>query len=280
MSLDLSAVGYQTQAHEFKYDWKAVVLYALGIGATRSELDYLIESRGPRVYPTFAVVPAYEPLSDLLRRIGGDLRNVLHTGQAVRMVRPLPATAKLRTVGTVEGIYDLKRMAVANLVTRTECDGEPVCETRCTIVLRGEGRFGGQPPPRVDPPPLPEGCAASWVVDQPTAPEQALLYRLSGDLNPLHADPAVAAAAGFERGPILHGLCTFGILARAAISHACGGDGDRMTLFGGQFKRPVWPGQTLQTRGYNLTDGRLVMKTIAADEPDQVVAICWAEIAG
>jgi acyl dehydratase len=280
MSLDLTAVGYQTRAYEFKYGWKAPVLYALGIGATCGELDYLLEQRGPKVFPTFAVVPAYEPLADLLSRTGADLKTVLHTGQAVRMARPIPSEATLRTVGCIEGIYDLKRMAMAVFVTRTECAGEPVCETRCTLVFRGEGRFGGDPPPRVEPPSVPDGQAPSFIHEQRTAPEQALLYRLSGDLNPLHADPAVAAAAGFERGPILHGLCTYGFLARAAISDACGGDGDRMTLFEGRFKRPVWPGQTLQTRGYQLEDGRIFAKTYAAESPDQVVAIGWAEIAG
>jgi acyl dehydratase len=259
MSLDLSTVGYQTQPHEFKYDWKTAVLYALGIGARREELDYLFERRGPKVFPTFAVVPAYGPVAELLERGGGDLRAVVHFAQAV-------------------GIYDMKRMALVVLQTRTELGDEPLFETRWSIIYRGLGRFGGPPPPRSGPPPLPDGAEPSWVHQERTAPEQALLYRLSGDLNPLHADPAFAREAGFERGPILHGLCTYGFLARAAIINACDGDGARMTVFEGQFKRPIWPGQTLQTHGYELGPGRVVLRAYAAEEPNLLVATCWAEL--
>ncbi len=93
-----------------------------------------------------------------------------------------------------------------------------------------------------------------------TQPEQALLYRLSGDLNPLHADPTFASLVGFEQGPILHGLCTYGFLARAVIQQACGGDGRRLKGLTAQFRKPVWPGETIRTDGYTLGDGRIVLQ--------------------
>ena len=150
MTLDLSAVGFKTQPYQFKYDWKAPILYGLGIGAKRSELAYLYEGLGPKVYPTFAVVPAYAPVKELHERIGGDPTSVVHTAQAVRLHRPIPASGKLVTVGRVEGIYDMKRMAQVVLETRSEAAGELCCETRWCILYRGAGRFGGPPPPKRD----------------------------------------------------------------------------------------------------------------------------------
>jgi acyl dehydratase len=278
MSLDLSALGYQTAPHEFKYDWKAPVLYALGVGATQSELDYLFEGRGPRVLPTFAVVPAYAPVTELLDRSGADLMTVVHTGQAIRLRRPIPAQGTLTTVGRIRGIYDMKRMALAVLETATQSAGQTCCETEWTILLRGEGRFGGDRPPRSQAPTIPDAMAPSWIHEQTTSGEQALLYRLSGDTNPLHVDPNSAAAAGFAQGPILHGLCIYGFVARAAIRHACRGDADAVIEFGAQFKRPIWPGETLQTRGYDLGGGQIALRACATQRPDSLVAYCWAKL--
>src|SRR6185503_839889 len=111
MPLDLSAVGFKSEPYTFTYDWKTVVLYALGIGCRKSELDYVYEGRGPVVFPTFAVVPAYAALTDLVARTGGDMEMVVHGSQSVRLLAPIPASATLVTVGTIDGIYDMKRLA-------------------------------------------------------------------------------------------------------------------------------------------------------------------------
>jgi acyl dehydratase len=206
MSLDLSTVGYKTAAHEFKYDWKTVVLYALGIGAQREELDYLYEGRGPKVYPTFAVAPLFGIVGELVTRTQANLAMLIHGGQRIRIHRAIPAEGTLSSVGTIKGIYDLKKMAQVVLETTSTLNGEPVFETTWSLIIRGAGDFGGEPPPKSEAAIIPDGKQPDWVEEAKTAPEQALLYRLSGDVNPLHADPEFAKMVGFAQGPILHGL--------------------------------------------------------------------------
>lgn len=278
MSLDLSSVGYKTQAYDFKYDWKTVALYALGIGAKKSELDYLYEARGPKVFPTFAVAPAYPPVGDMLGKTQGNLAMVVHGGQSIRMHRPIPSEGTMKTTGTVLGIYDMKKMAQVVLETRTEIDGEPCFDTVWSILFRGAGGFGGEPPPKADTPKRPGDKQPDWTHEEATTPEQALLYRLSGDLNPLHADPDFAKMVGFEQGPILHGLCTYGFVGRAVIQQVCGGDGNKLKSFNAQFRKPVWPGESIRTVGYDLGGGRVAVEAFAADRPDAVITNAWAEI--
>ena len=270
MSLDLSTIGFKTEAHSFTYDWKAAALYALGIGAKREELDYLYEGRGPKVFPTFGVIPAYGPVSELFVKTKCDMTRLVHGA--------LPPAATLRTVGTIRGIYDMKKLAQVILETKTTLDGEPAFDTEWQLLVRDAGNFGGERPPKSETPKIPEGATPSFDHTEQTAPEQALLYRLSGDLNPLHADPAFATQVGFEQGPILHGLCTYGYVARAVIQHACGGDASRLKSLSAQFRKPVWPGETIRTVGYALGDGRIVLQAFAGGRPEAVITSAFAEI--
>ena len=279
MSLDVSTVGYQTEPYEFKYDWKTVALYALGIGAKKDELEYVYEAKGPKVYPTFAVVPAYPPLGDMLGKTKGNLAMVVHGGQIVRLHKPIPSEGTLTTVGTIRGIYDMKKMAQVVLETKTEVGGEPCFDTVWSILFRGAGGFGGEPPPRESVPGIPDGKQPDWTHEEATSPEQALLYRLSGDLNPLHADPDFAAMVGFPQGPILHGLCTYGFVARAVVKSACGGDANKLKVFGAQFRKPVWPGDVIKTEAYQVGEGKLALKAYAAGRSDAVLTNTYAEIA-
>jgi acyl dehydratase len=281
MSLDISTVGFQTEPVSFEYDWKTVVLYALAVGAKREELDYLYEGRGPRVLPTFAVIPAYAPVSQLFVKTNCDMTRLVHGGQTLRLHRPLPAEGKLLTIGKIEGIYDMKKLAQVVLSTRTTLNGEPCFDTEWSLLVRDAGGFSGPRPPKQEVPKLAEGQAESpsFSVEQATSPEQALLYRLTGDLNPLHADPPFALAAGFEQGPILHGLCTYGFVGRALMQHACGGDPSRLKSFSVQFRKPVWPGDVLLTRGFDVGGGRYVLQTSVQGRPDPVLTSAWAEVA-
>lgn len=278
MSLDLSSVGYQTEPITFKYDWKTAVLYALGIGATRAELDHLYEGRGPKVFPTFAVIPAYGPVSVLFAKIRCDMTRLVHGAQTLRIHRPLPPEATLQSTGRIKGIYDMKKLAQVVFETETTLNGEPCFETEWQLLIRDAGGFGGERPPKAENVKAPDGAAPSFTDEAQTSPEQALLYRLSGDLNPLHADPEFARQAGFEQGPILHGLCTYGFVARALIRHACGGDADRLRSFTAQFRKPVWPGEKIKTEGYALGDGRVVVQAYAGDRTDPVITNAWAAI--
>lgn len=277
MSLDPSAVGHKTEPFSFDYDWKTTVLYALGVGAKRDELDFLYEQRGPVVLPSFAVVPAYPALEPLVERARADMTKVVHGAQTIRIHRPIPPEGRLSTVGTIEGVYDLKRLSQVVFSTRTELRGELLFETEWTLVVRDTGGFGGPRPPKHSTPKIPSDRAPLFERSESTSPEQALLYRLSGDLNPLHADPEFARAVGFEEGPILHGLCTFGYVTRAVLLGACGGDARRLKALGVQFKRPVWPGDTLRTVGYQV-DSLIALETYAGDRPEPVVGGAWAEI--
>ncbi|HEV8549930.1 MAG TPA: MaoC/PaaZ C-terminal domain-containing protein [Polyangiaceae bacterium] len=278
MSLDLSSVGHSTAPFTYEYDWKTVVLYALGVGATREELDFLYEKRGPRVLPTFAVVPAYPACWALFEKARCDLTRLVHGWEVIRLHAPIPPAGKLETVGVVKGIYDMKKLAQVVLATTTTFKGEPCFETEMTLLIRDAGGFGGDRPPKSEAPKIPEGNP-DFTVDLPTSPEQALLYRLSGDLNPLHADPEFAKTVGFEGGPILHGLCTFGVLGRAVLKGACGGDERRLRALGAQFRRPVWPGESLRTTGYVLESGRIALEAFAGDKPDPVITSAWADVA-
>jgi len=279
MGLDISAVGFRTEPTSFTYDWKAVVLYALGIGATTDELDYLYEGRGPRVYPTFAVCPTADPVMACLARTGGDFATVVHGAQSVRTFGPLPSSGRLHTTAKLLGIYDMKKLAQVVVQTSTTLEGGgPLFDTQWTLFYRGAGGFDGPRPPASGAVEAPEDRPPDFSIEQSTRPEQALLYRLSGDLNPLHADPDFAASVGFTPAPILHGLCTYGFVARAVIRAACGGDGARLRRLDGQFRRPVWPGDTIVTRGWKLDGGVLALSVTVKERPHAVMTEAFAEI--
>lgn len=279
MALDPTSLGFETEAIPFSYDSKALALYALGIGAKRDELDLLYEGRGPRVFPTFAVIPAMPAVNLCLARTGGDFTTVVHGGQSVRAHRPLPPEATLTTVARLRALYDLKKFAQAVVATETRLpDGGLAFETEWSIIYRAGGGFGGPRPPPGDAPSPPKDRPADARYEEATLPEQALLYRLSGDLNPLHADPAFAASVGFAQGPILHGLCTYGFAARALVRSALGGDPSKLRRFDAQFRRPVWPGDTLVTELWRADGGVVIVRTTAQGRPDPVLTGAWAQV--
>lgn len=277
MSLDLQAVGAETETFVMDYDWKDLALYALGIGATREELPFLYEGLGPKVYPSFAVVPAYPVLDALLRRTQGPYEMVVHQGQTVRVHRPLPPKGRLETKGSLKAMYDLKRMALVVLESQSTLNGELVYSCEWQIIYRGEGGFGGERRPKTESFNVPKR-AADWSFEERIAENQALLYRLSGDTNPLHADPEMARSVGFEQGPILHGLATFGYACRAVVRNACGGDPSRLQSLTAQFKRPVWPGDTLRTDGY-VEGNRVLLESYAGGRDEAVLGSACAELA-
>ncbi|MFO0553131.1 MAG: MaoC/PaaZ C-terminal domain-containing protein [Polyangiaceae bacterium] len=281
MSLDLGTVGFTTAPHKLEYDWRTLATYALGVGATVEELPYLYERTdgGMRVLPSFAVIPAHAPILEALLKTGGDLAMIVHGGQIVRAYKPITQEGTLETVGSIKAIYDLRKFAQVILETQTRAAGEVVYETVWSIIFRGAGNFGGARPPQEEAAPtMPKDRAPDFVFEQKTTREQALLYRISGDQNPLHADPVFATNVGFPQGPILHGLCTFGFLTRAVVKHACAGDPNRLRTIAAQFRRPVWPGDTLVVSGTDVGDGRIALATTVKERDEAVLGGAHAVI--
>ena len=281
--LNPAAAGAETKKLEFDYRWQDAALYALGVGATQRELPFLYEGldqSGPKVLPTFAVIPTFEACKALFETVGGDFRGVVHGGQRIVLHKPFAPSGKLVTLGRVAGVWDLKRMAQVVFTTTThDGEGQLLCETEWTIMYLFDGGFGGEPPPRSARVRAPER-EPDWVVEEKTSNEQALLYRLSGDHNPLHADPAIAEKAAKVTGgrPILHGLCTYGYVGRALITHECGGDPAKLRSFTGRFSKPVWPGDTLVVKGWR-EDGRTLVVAGTQEHPEEpVFGNAWAEI--
>ena len=249
MALNHSLVGVPGEPAERSWDSKDALLYAVGVGAglgdPLQELEFTTEnSEGieQQVLPTYAVLIAQGRTSGSLGDF--DRAMLVHAEQAIELHRPLPVAGTVRTTSTVTGIYDKGSgaLVVTENVAVDAATGEPLATTRSSAFIRGEGGFGGD-----------RGPKAAWVepTDEPdhrityqTRPEQALLYRLSGDRNPLHSDPKFAAMAGFPR-PILHGLCTYGITGRALLHAIAGSDPGRFAAMSGRFSAPVFPGDAL-----------------------------------
>jgi acyl dehydratase len=270
MGLDHSLVGVPGEPQLRSWDSKDALLYAVGVGAglgdPLQELEFTTEnSEGieQRVLPTFAVLVARPHAS---RSLGDfDPAMLVHAEQAFELHRPLPVAGAVRATSTVTGIYD--KGSGALVVIQTEAadasTGELLVTARSGVFIRGEGGFGG---PRGSEPPweLP-GLPPDYQVVRQTRPEQALLYRLSGDRNPLHADPKFAARAGFSR-PILHGLCTYGVTGRALLRVLCDGDPARFGSMSGRFTRPVLPGEPLTVSVWLAGDGEhALFQTARAD---------------
>ncbi|MEK6606182.1 MAG: MaoC/PaaZ C-terminal domain-containing protein [Myxococcota bacterium] len=278
MALNLDIIGKRSEPLTFTYDWKDAVLYALGIGAQEDELDFLIETSGPKVYPTFAVIPTFEANVQTLVKLGGNLLMVLHGGQKIVLHRPIPPSGKLSTTSVVSAIYDKGKGALVIVDCETVDEkGERLFDNQWQIFYRGEGGFGGSRGPEtqggVPPAREPDFCA-----EQKTRATQALTYRLSGDLNPVHANPQIAQLAGFPR-TILHGLCTMGFAGRAVVKHACGGDPARLRSLEVRFSKIVFPGDTLVTSGWR-DGGRVVVQTSTRERGEPVLTNAVAEISG
>lgn len=248
MAFDLSIVGKPLEPFSHAYGWKDAALYALACGATADELDLLLQTRGPRVLPSFSVVWTTEAIFDALGRLGGNLLTLVHGGHRLEIERALPPEAHVQTQVTVTQVVDKSKGVLAHLQARSFDEAGPIAMNEWRIFFRGE-KSGSDARESVVP--FESESAPADTVDreteEATRPEQALLYRLaSNDLNPIHADPEVARAVGFER-PILHGLCTLGFAVRALVQQAAAGNPDRVRRVVARFTNPVLPGDTLRT---------------------------------
>jgi acyl dehydratase len=256
------AIGADLGVTKFEWTSPNVLLYHLALGADTSDLAYVLEDR-LKVLPTFGVVAPnfrmFEPPAVTFPGIDIDLSKVLHGTQSITVHGPLPSDGQAMAQSRIADVWDKGKAAVIiQEATVTTPSGDPLWTTRSGIFARGEGGFGGSrgsssrlPAPTGDP---------VLEVDVPTLPQQALLYRLCGDRNPLHADPSFAALAGFDR-PILHGLCTYGVVCKALVDHLLAGDVTRVETFSTRFAGVLFPGETLRIRAWQTPSGYQAVAT-------------------
>jgi len=233
------------------YGEKDAMLYALGVGAGADPADRaFVYEKGLKALPTFAVTLGREKpwLTD--SRYGLNLVKMLAAEQSTEIHRPLDAAATIKSQMTVEMLHDKGEgrgalMTMKRALSDAET-GEPIADVRITVFLRGDGGYGGPSDPAPTPHMLPDR-AADVVAAYQTSPDQAVLYRLaSGDLNPIHIDESVASAAGLP-GPILHGLCSYGIACRHVLATVANNDPAAIQRFDARFTSPVYPGDLIVT---------------------------------
>lgn len=247
---------------EQSYRAKDTILYALGLGfgadpVDRDQLRFVYED-GLKALPSMATVLAYPGQWSKNPETGIDWKQVVHGEQSFVIHKPLPAAATVIGRTVIEEIIDKGAGRGALVYSRRDVrdkeTGELLASLNSTSFLRGDGGFGGPSGPTRPVHALPED-APDIVCDLPTLPQAALIYRLSGDYNPLHADPAIAKAASFPR-PILHGLCTFGVAAHALLRRLCRYDPTRLKRMEARFSAPVFPGETVRTEIWREGRGR------------------------
>ena len=259
-ALGPDVVGLELAPTQFSYEERDTMLYALGVGA--KELDFIFE-RGLKALPTFAVIPAFPALMGLSAAVDINPVMILHGEQGFRIQKQIPSSGQLTTAGKVTGVYDKGKGALVTIETTTKDGGGDVVFTNTSgIFIRGAGGFGGERGPEA-------GNAApdrapDKSVEMPTLDIQAAIYRLSGDRNPLHIDPAFAKMAGFDR-PILHGLCTFGHVGRAVLAEYCGNEPARFVSMSVRFSGVVYPGETIITDMWDAGSGKVLVSARTQD---------------
>jgi acyl dehydratase len=249
MPIDPSkALGAELGSGSYEWDKDQVILYHLGLGAgvpatDPGELEYCYE-KNLKVLPSFGVIPVFGALTGLgaVPGLEFNFAMLLHGEQDLEIHQPIPPEAKVTSEGRVKEIWDKGKAALVVLEVATKDEsGKPLFTNRFSLFLRGEGGFGGEAGPKAGnaaPDRAPDG-----VIEVPSMPQQALIYRLSGDKNPLHADPEFAKMGGFDT-PITHGLCSYGVVCKAIVDHVLGGDTAKVARWQARFAGVAYPGET------------------------------------
>jgi len=284
MPIDPSkALGHELGQGTGSWTQDDVILYNLGIGAGNpptdaNELEYTYE-KNLKAVPSFAVIPTFGSMGG----IGGvpglefNFAMLLHGEQEIILHKPLPVEAKVTTTGRVAELWDKGKAALCVLeVDTADEDGEPLFTNRFSLFLRGEGGFGGESGP--GPANVRPDRDADGRIEVPTLPQQALLYRLSGDKNPLHADPEFAKMAGFDK-PIIHGLCSYGITCKAIVDELLGGDTDKVASYAARFAGVGFPGETYLIDYWNEGDTIFVEAT-SKERDAKIISNCAVKVRG
>jgi 3-hydroxyacyl-CoA dehydrogenase/3a,7a,12a-trihydroxy-5b-cholest-24-enoyl-CoA hydratase len=286
-----AALGYEYPEMTSSYDERDCALYALGVGAAKDPTDekdlslvYEMSGKGMKVLPSFGVIPAINMVFTQAKNgvtapgLSFGLERVLHGEQYTELVRPLPTHAKLATKAKVSQIYDKGKGAVVitDFASYDE-NGDVLVKNQLTTFVRGAGGWGGERGPSADVN-VPPDRKPDRVIEEKTDQNQALLYRLSGDWNPMHADPSFAKAVGFAR-PILHGLCSFGFATRAVVNaFAPDGDPRFVKSIKVRFASTVLPGETLVTEMWKESDTRVVFRTTVKEKGEVCISNAAVEL--
>jgi acyl dehydratase len=253
-------VGMTFEPVPFSWDSKDVMLYAVGVGAKpEGELEFVYEGKGPKVLPTYAVIPGMFSMGGLVSNVEVNLAMLLHGEQSITLHREIPPEGKVKVTGRISEVWDKGKAAVIGSEGIVEDEKGPLFTTKATLFIRGAGGFGGERGPSTAGVNAPPERKPDHLVEDVTRPEQAAIYRLSGDRNPIHIDPDFARMAGFEK-PFLHGLCTYGIVGRAILKALCGGDPARFKSFEARFADQVWMGDTIVTKMWKTTAGEAIVQ--------------------
>ena len=268
MPLNPDAVGNVSEPQVARWTSKDALLYAVGIGAGTNELAYTTENTSgvdQQVFPTYAVTVGFGAGSAMGTIGTFNPAMLVHGQQAITLHKPLPVAGEVTMTGRIAAMYDKGKAAVVvtESVATDNSDGQPLFTNRSSVFIRGEGGWGGDRGPSGAQNVPPERAADHQMTYQ-TSPDQALVYRLSGDRNPLHSDPAFAAMGGFDR-PILHGLCSYGFTGRALLHTLCGGESSRFHHIEARFASPVLPGEALTVSMWEVGNGEAVFTTAVGD---------------
>lgn len=246
-------MGLEISPRRLRYDDRETLLYALSLGAGLGGHPALVQEEGQRVIPSFGQNLAFD--DSWMQTAGIDLAQVVHGGLELQFDAPFAPAGEVEAQARIAGLTDKGdgKAAIIRHETAIHRHGKPIFTSSSNLFVRGGGGFGGsvgQQAPRSS---FPEGAPDAQLAVA-TRPDQALLFRLLGDRNPLHSQPEAARKAGFER-PILHGACTFGIACLTVLERYCDAEPGRMTSFAARFSGPLYPGETLDFDFWNTDDG-------------------------
>ena len=270
MALNLKTIGEKIEPTAKKYDWKDVVLYALGVGAGFDELEYCYEER-LKVIPSYAVATIFDFLANVAIKSEANLAGILHGEQDIIFHSPIPVAGEMTTEGKITHIYDKGADKGALVIAEADTvhsNGRKVFTNIFTLFCRKDGGFGGGNAPKEEVE-FPDREPDFEEAAQP-APDQPLVYRLSGDIFALHVDPDFARASGFEK-PIMHGLCTHGYACRAVIKHLFPGEPERMSRFRVRFSKTLYPGIPIRTQIWKIEEGKAVFRTLNTESGNAVI---------
>jgi len=277
MPIDLSIVGKRLDPIHHTYSERDVMLYALGVGAGTDDLQFTYE-RDLKVLPTFGVIAAFPAMFSLGPVMQVNPMMVLHGEQRIELYAPIPTRSTLTTTPTVRAIYDKGKGALVIVDAETVDDkGRLIFKNTFGTFARGEGGFGGDRGPS-GPRNVPPDRPPDAVVEMGTLVQQALIYRLSGDMNPLHADPDFAKMGGFDR-PILHGLCTFGHVGRAVLRSYCDNEPTRLKALDVRFAGVVFPGETIVTEMWKTGTTDVIVQARTKERGEVVISSAAATVA-